>query len=77
MGLDTWSDMDLIVGFLAGYLEGRGVGSLGEDDREDLEEALERMAQRESFLQTTFYRRPVNEVFRAGRHLQMMRQQLM
>ena len=77
MGLDTWSDMDLIVGFLAGYLEGRGAGSLGEDDREDLEDALERMAQREPFLQTTFYRRPVNEAFRAGRHLQMMRQQLM
>ena len=77
MGLDAWSDMDRIVGFLAGVLEGGSVGSLGEDDREDLEDALERMAQRRPFLQTTFYRRPVNEAFRAGRHLQMMHQQLM
>ena len=77
MGLDTRSDMDLIVGFLTGFLEGRSAGSLGGDDREDLEDALERMAQREPFLQTTFYRRPVNKSFRAGRHLQMMHQQLM
>ena len=48
MGLDTWSDMDLIVGFLTGLLEGRSAGSLGEDDREDLEDALERMAQRDN-----------------------------
>ena len=77
MGLDALSDMDLIAGVLVGYLEGRGVGSLGEDEREDLEDALERMAQREPFLRTTFYRRPVNEALRAGRHLQMMHQQLM
>ena len=77
MGWDAWSDMDLIVGFPGGVLEGRSAGSLGEDDREDLEDALERMAQRRPFLQTTFYRRPVNEAFRAGRHLQMMHQQLM
>ncbi len=77
MGWDAWSDMDLIVGFLGGVLEGRSAESLGEDDREDLEDALERMAQRRPFLQTTFYRRPVNEAFRAGRHLQMMHQQLM
>ena len=76
-GLDTWSDMDLFVGFLSGFLEGRSAGSLGEDDREGLEDALERMAQREPFLQTTFYRRPGNKSFRAGRHLQMMHQQLM
>ena len=77
MGLDAWSDMDRIVGFLAGFLEGRGAESLGEDDRDALEDALECMAQRRPFLQTTFYRRPVNEAFRAGRHLQMMHQQLM
>ena len=77
MGWDAWSDMDLIVGFLGGVLEGRRAESLGEDDREDLEDALERMAQRRPFLQTTFYRRPVNEAFRANRHLQMMHQQLM
>ena len=76
MGLDAWSDMDLIVGFLAGLLEGQSAGSLSEDDREDLDDALERMARRQPFLQTTFYRRPVNEAFRAGRHLEMMRQQL-
>ena len=35
------------------------------------------MAARQPFLQTTFYRRTVNEAFRAGRHLQMMHQQLM
>ena len=77
MGLDAWSDMDLIVGFLAGFLEGRSAGSLDEAGREDLEDALERMAQRRPFLQTTFYRRPMNEAFRAGRHLQMMHQQIM
>jgi len=77
MGLDAWSDMDVIASFLAGLLEGRSAESLGEDAWEDLEDALERMAQREPFLQTTFYRRPVNKAFRAGRHLQMMHQQLM
>ena len=77
IGLDAWSDMDRIVDFLAGFLEGRSAASLGEDEREDLEDALERMARRRPFLETTFYRRPVNEAFRAGRHLQMMHQQLM
>ena len=61
MGLDAWSDMDLIVGFLAGLLEGQSAGSLSEDDREDLDDALERMARRRPFLETTFYRRPVND----------------
>ena len=65
------------MAFSSGVLEGRSAESLGEDDREDLEDALEHMAQRRPFLQTTFYRRPVNEAFRAGRHLQMMHQQLM
>ena len=76
MGLDAWSDMDLIVGFLAGLLEGQSAGRLSEDDREDLDDALERMARRRPFLETIFYRRPVNDAFRAGRHLEMMRQQL-
>ena len=38
---------------------------------------LEKLLEREPFLQTTFYRQPVNKSFRAGRHLQMMHQQLM
>ena len=69
--------MDRIVDFFAGFLEGRSAASLGEDEREDLEDALERMARRRPFLETTFYRRPVNKAFRAGRYLQMMHQQLM
>jgi len=77
IGLDVWSDMEVIAGFLAGLLEDRSAGSLSEDDWENLEDVLERMARREPFLETTFYRRPVNEAFRAGRHLEMMHQQLM
>ena len=77
MGWDAWSDMDLVVGFVSGVMEGRSAGSLTEDDREALEDALERMDQRQPFLDTTFYRRAVNKAFRAGRHLQMMHQQLM
>ena len=57
-------------------VEGRSVGKLTDDDRETIQDALERMAARRPFLQTTFYRRVVNEAFRAGRHLQMMHQQL-
>ena len=75
-GWDAWSDRDLVVGFVSGVLEGQSAGSLTEDDREAIEAALERMEQRQPFLQTTFYRRPVNEALRAGRHLQMMHQQL-
>ena len=75
-GYDAWSDLDLVVGFVSGVLEGQSAGSLSEDEREDIEAALERMARRQPFLQTTFYRRPVNDAFRAGRHLEMMRQQL-
>jgi hypothetical protein len=76
MGWDAWSDRDLVVGFISGVLEGRSAGSLSEDEREAVEGALERMEQRQPFLDTTFSRRTVNEAFRAGRHLQMMRQQL-
>ena len=50
---------------------------LTEDDREAVHDALERMAARARFLDTTFSRRTVNDVFRAGGHLQMMHQQLM
>ena len=76
MGWDAWSDRDLIVGFISGVLEGQSAGSLSEDEREDIEAALERMERRQPFLDTTFSRRTVNDAFRAGRHLQMMRQQL-
>ena len=64
-GYDAWSDRDLVVGFVSGVLEGQSAGSLTEDDREAIEAALERMEQRQPFLQTTFYRRPVNEALRA------------
>ena len=74
-GYDAWSDLDLVAGFVSDVLEGRGAGSLSEDEREAIEAALERMEQRQPFLDTTFSRRTVNDAFRAGRHLQMMRQQ--
>ena len=50
IGLDAWSDMEVIAGFLAGLLEDRSAGSLSEDDWENLEDVLERMARREPFL---------------------------
>ena len=76
MGYEAWSDLDLVVGFVVDVMEGRSVGELTDDDRETIQDALDRMAARRPFLQTTFYRRVVNEAFRAGRHLQMMHQQL-
>ena len=76
-GWDAWSDLDLVIGFAADILEGRSAGKLTDDDREAIEDALDRMSARRPFLQTTFYRRPVNKAFRTGRHLQMMYQQLM
>ena len=76
-GWDAWSDRDLVVGFIVDVLEGRSAGRLTDDDRETIQDALDRMSARQPFLQTTFYRRPVNQAFRAGRHLQMMHQQLM
>ena len=76
MGYDAWSDRDLVVGFISGVLEGQSAKVLTEDEREDIEDALERVERRQPFLQTTFYRRPVNNAFRAGRHLEMMHQQL-
>ena len=76
MGYEAWSDLDLVVGFVVDVVEGRSVGKLTDDDRETIQDALERMAARRPFLQTTFSRRVVNEAFRAGRHLQMMHQQL-
>ena len=75
-GWDAWSDRDLVFGFISGVLEGSNAGSLSEDEREVIEDALERMEQRQPFLDTTFSRRTVNDAFRADRHLQMMRQQL-
>ena len=54
----------------------RSAGSLSEDERGAIEAALERMERRQPFLDTTFSRRTVNDAFRAGRHRQMMRQQL-
>ena len=74
-GYDAWSDRDLVAGFISDVLE--GAGSLTEDGCEAREDDLERMEQRQPFLETTFYRRPINDAFRAGRHLQMMHQQLM
>ena len=76
MGYEAWSDLDLVVGFAVDVVEGRSVGKLTDDDRETIQDALDRMAARRPFLQTTFYRRVVNEAFRAGCHLQMMHQQL-
>ena len=76
-GYEAWSDRDLVVGFIVDVLEGRSAGRLTDDDRETIQDALERMAARQPFLQTTFYRRTVNEAFRAVRHLQMMHQQFM
>ena len=76
-GWDAWSDRDLVVGFVVDVLEGRSAGRLTDDGREIIQDALERMAARQPFLQTTFYRRTVNEAFRAGRHLQMTHQRLM
>ena len=63
-------------GFVSRVLDGQSAGYLTEDERETIDDALERMEQRQPFLQTAFYRRPVNDAFRAGRHLEMMRQQL-
>ena len=71
-GWDAWSDLDLVIGFAADILEGRSAGKLTDDDRETIEDALDRMSARQPFLQTTFYRRPVNQAFRPGRHLQMI-----
>ena len=72
---DAWSDLDLVAGFTASALES-GAGSLTKNDREAIHDALERMAARAPFLDTPFSRRTVNDAFRAGRHLQMMHQQL-
>ena len=74
-GYDAGSDLDLVAGFAAAALES-GAGSLTENDREAINDALERMAARALFLETTFFRRTVNKDFRAGRHLKMIRQQL-
>ena len=76
-GYDAWSDLDLdlVAGFAAGALES-GAGSLTENDREAIHDALGRMAARAPFLDTTVSRRAVNKDFRAGRHLKMIRQQL-
>ena len=71
-GWDAWSDLDLVIGFAADILEGRSAGKLTDDDREAIQEALDRMSARRPFLQTTFCRRTVNKAFRTGRHLQMM-----
>ena len=57
MGYEAWSDLDLVVGFVVDVVEGRSVGKLTDDDRETIQDALERMAARRPFLQTTFYRR--------------------
>ena len=76
MGYEARSDLDLVVSLVADVLEGRSGGKLTDDDREGIEDALERMAVRRPFLQTTLYRRPVNKAFRAGHHPQMMHQQL-
>ena len=75
-GYDAWSDRDLVGGIVSRVLEGQSAGGLTEDAREAIDDALERMEQRQPFQQTTFHRRPVNDAFRAGRHLEMMRQQL-
>ena len=62
-GWDAWSDRDLVVGFVSDVLEGQSAGSLTEDDREATQAALERMEQRQPFLDTTFSRRTVNDAF--------------
>ena len=49
---------DLVLGFVSGVLEGRSNRKLTDDDREGIEHALERMAVRRPFLQTTFTGKP-------------------
>lgn len=75
-GSDARSRLLLIAGFEAGVRKGRPSRMLTDDDREAIENALERMAARAPFLETTFSRGVVNQEFRDGRHLRMIRQQL-
>ena len=65
MGWDAWSDRDLVFGFISGVLEGRSAGDLTEDEREAIEDAVERIKQRQPFRDTTFSRRTVNDALRA------------
>ena len=75
-GSDARSDRELIDEHDAGIQKRQTVRMLTDDDREAIDNALERMAARAPFLEATFSLGVVNEAFRDGRHLQLIRQQL-
>jgi hypothetical protein len=77
-GYDAWMDLDIMSGFARELVETHDAGKKVSDFlTEEVEAVMERMKSREPFLEGRFSRRTVNQGFREGRHLQLMRQQIM
>ena len=74
---DAWRDMDIMTGFLEDVVvadaPNRPVSDFMSDD---VEAAMARLAARRPFVEGKFSRGEANKRFRAGEHLQLMRQQM-
>ena len=78
MSLDAMMDLDRVAGFIERIVIQRDLSGLeDEDERWHAEAAADRCRSRFRFLEDKFLRGPVNRQFRAGRHRQLMHQQIM
>jgi hypothetical protein len=77
-GYDAWQDLEVLASFGQDLLDRHETGQTLEDlDLDNLEYVLDRMKDREPYLETSFSRRDANSQFRDGRHRDLMHQQLM
>lgn len=77
VGLAAMDDLDTVTEVLEEVLSTRATAALDDPDmRWELENALERMQERERFLPVPFSRRAVNARLRRGEHRVLMHQQM-
>lgn len=76
-GYDAWQDMHVMLGLLSEATKpdaGDDVIRSFLDD--DVRMTMDRVLSRQAYLTTKFSRKPVNQAFREGRHLELMYQQM-
>ncbi len=77
-GYEAWTDMDVMAEWLGDIMQ---IDTTDKTVREllseDVEMAMERVVSRGAYIAGKFSRKTVNRAFRAGRHRELMHQQLM
>ena len=74
-GYDAWRDIDLVAGLKQTLLDKCDKGEVpNDDDFDEVEEALDRIKKRQRYLDDSFSRKLVNDLFKQGRHQKLIHQ---